>query len=274
MTLVPGQVYRRRDLHAEYGGQRQGGISTPQAHSMVLLFTGESGHKYGYSDGPHPDGTFWYTGEGQVGNMHFVRGNAAIRDHAKTGRVLHLFEQVERGFVRYVGEATYIGHHEETAPDRDGRARKVIVFELALDARGSGTPRAKLQDQPPREPAQLWRKSLAELRTLALTKAAPDATPKERKTNTYLRSQTVRIYVLRRANGTCEGCMQPAPFVTPAGQPYLEPHHITRRADGGPDHVRWVAAICPNCHKRVHYGKDGEKFNEELAARVGRLEGA
>jgi hypothetical protein len=29
VVFSPGQVYRRRELHKEFGGQGQGGISTP-----------------------------------------------------------------------------------------------------------------------------------------------------------------------------------------------------------------------------------------------------
>ncbi len=48
-----------------------------------------------------------------------------------------------------------------------------------------------------------------------------------------------------------------APFKTTKDEEYLEPHHTRRIADGGPDHHRWVAAVCPNCHRRIHYGKMG-----------------
>ena len=81
-----GQVYRRRDIHENFGGQRQGGISTPSVQPVILLFSGESGENYGYRDGIQADGTFWYTGEGQVGDMQWVRGNRAIRDHEKKAR--------------------------------------------------------------------------------------------------------------------------------------------------------------------------------------------
>ena len=47
-----------------------------------------------------------------------------------------------------------------------------------------------------------------------------------------------------------------APFITPDGQLYLEVHHIERLSDGGPDHPRWVVAVCPNCHRRAHYAGD------------------
>ena len=84
----------------------------------------------------------------------------------------------------------------------------------------------------------------------------------------------MHTYVLRRADGTCEGCGDPAPFNKRAtGRPYLEPHHIRRRADAGPDHPRWIIALCPNCHRRVHYGENGTDYNEKLADRAGVLEG-
>ena len=60
-----GQTYhRQKDIHDAYGGQRQGGISTPSGHPYVFLFTGDSGTQYGSRDEFRPDGTFWYTGEG------------------------------------------------------------------------------------------------------------------------------------------------------------------------------------------------------------------
>jgi 5-methylcytosine-specific restriction protein A len=41
MTLFEqGRTYMRRNLHARFGGQRQGGISMPSRHSLIFLFTG------------------------------------------------------------------------------------------------------------------------------------------------------------------------------------------------------------------------------------------
>lgn len=272
--FTPGKLYRRVELHRTYGGQRQGGISTPAKHPMIFLITGESGALYGYKDGPRPDGTFWYTGEGQVGDMPMVRGNAAIRDQQKNGKALHLFEDAGNGMLRYISEASYVGHHSEVAPDRNGKPRKAIVFELALESSPEGTGHTALQDLGPKPPAALKRKSLAELRRLALERVPRDAAPAQRRANVYQRSEAVREYVLRRANGVCEACDDPAPFTARDGRPYLEPHHIRRRADGGPDHPRWVAGVCPNCHRRVHSGEDSEAYNAQIADRIGEIEGA
>ncbi|WP_425486251.1 HNH endonuclease [Gemmatimonas groenlandica] len=114
--------------------------------------------------------------------------------------------------------------------------------------------------------------SLEELRRRALQEAPASATPAQRIQNVYTRSASVKAYVLKRADGTCESCLIPAPFTRIDGTPYLEPHHIRRLADGGPDHPSSVAAICPTCHRRVHHGADGNEVNRRLAERVATLE--
>jgi 5-methylcytosine-specific restriction protein A len=122
--LVQGEVYRRRDLHKQFGGQQQGGISTPGRHRVVLLFTGEAGEQYGYRDGWSNGGIFLYTGEGQHGDMRFSRGNVAIRDHPQQGRDLHLFEYIKgdrKGFVRYIDQMVCTGFSFRDSPDTTGK---------------------------------------------------------------------------------------------------------------------------------------------------------
>jgi hypothetical protein len=46
-------------------------------------------------------------------------------------------------------------------------------------------------------------------------------------------------------------------------------HHIRRLADDGPDHPRWVAALCPDGHRRLRYGADGAEFNRRVANKIG-----
>jgi 5-methylcytosine-specific restriction enzyme A len=47
---------------------------------------------------------------------------------------------------------------------------------------------------------------------------------------------------------------------------------IRRLSDGGPDDPRWVAAICPNCHREAHYGENGEELNQQLLERLEIIE--
>ena len=71
----------------------------------------------------------------------------------------------------------------------------------------------------------------------------------------YGRNPDVVATVLERANGYCENCKQPAPFLKKRdGQPYLEVHHKIKLADGGGDTVANAIALCPNCHRKAHYG--------------------
>jgi 5-methylcytosine-specific restriction endonuclease McrA len=268
--FVQGHEYRRIDLHKQFGGQGQGGISTPTKYPLILLFTGEVGEQYGYADGWTNEGLFLYVGEGQQGDMQFIRGNAAIRDHNVDGKDLHLFSYVRKGFVRYAGQMVCIGSHYQNGPDAKGNIRRMIIFELAplqefVENETSSEEISLVQNQIDTLP-------LRDLRAKALAASATGRNPIERKQDYYYRSQAIKFYALKRARGLCEGCQQPAPFKTPDGKPYLEVHHIRRLSDGGPDDPRWVVAICPNCHRRAHYSEDATVFNKLLAQRVQEVE--
>jgi 5-methylcytosine-specific restriction protein A len=127
-----GKTYnRRQDIHARYGGQEQGGISTPKGKPFVLLFTAEAGADFGYKDGWRRDGTFLYTGEGQIGDMEFVRGNRAIRDHVQDGKELHLFKSLGKGKdYEYIGTFVCLSWEIGIGVDATNQSRRVIVFHL------------------------------------------------------------------------------------------------------------------------------------------------
>jgi len=128
IRFVPGKIYDRKEIHAKLGGQRQGGISTPKDKPVILLFTGEQGRHYGYEDGWQGE-MFFYTGEGRFGDMQFVRGNRAVRDHLKEGKTLLLFQYISKGKVRFLGEMVCIGYDWIQAPDMAGRIRQAIRFK-------------------------------------------------------------------------------------------------------------------------------------------------
>jgi 5-methylcytosine-specific restriction protein A len=116
---------------------------------------------------------------------------------------------------------------------------------------------------------------LATARSLALAAVAAQkegGQPTKGSRNLYVRSRRVRDYVLLRAGGKCELCSAPAPFLKPDGKPYLEPHHTTRVSDGGPDYPLHVGALCPSCHREIHFGQYGAERNAELQARLRQIE--
>lgn len=83
------------------------------------------------------------------------------------------------------------------------------------------------------------------------------AEPKSRYVTSlaFVRNPDVVAEVLERANGYCEACGSKAPFLRASdGTPYLEVHHKIMLAHAGPDTVENAEALCPNCHRRKHFG--------------------
>lgn len=81
--------------------------------------------------------------------------------------------------------------------------------------------------------------------------------PRQQKviTTVFIRNPDVVAEVLERAIGYCELCRSPAPFKKASNaEPYLEVHHKIRLADDGEDSVENAIALCPNCHRKQHYG--------------------
>jgi 5-methylcytosine-specific restriction endonuclease McrA len=87
----------------------------------------------------------------------------------------------------------------------------------------------------------------------------------------FVRDVKVKAWVLERAKGICEACEVPAPFTTVDGYPYLEVHHVRKLADKGSDTPSNAVALCPNCHRRLHFSVDALAYRDELYRRVSEL---
>lgn len=240
-----GDVVVRRQLHQRVGGSWQGGITRPAKSADVLLFSSPAGARFGYDfDGWKPDGAFHYTGEGQVGDQTFVRGNAAVRDHLDRGLQLRFFDQVKRSVVRYLGEFRVDpGHpwYAEEARDRLGDLRKVIVFRLLpvdaeapeLDEAGAGKPTVRdvpmeahraetFQVEPKREP------TIAERREADLVDRYVGAVTGEGGTTTR---KEIKLPDLGRALYT---------DLFDGGRAEL----VEAKSSAARHHVRWLSASC------------------------------
>jgi hypothetical protein len=89
----------------------------------------------------------------------------------------------------------------------------------------------------------------------------------------FLRDPAVKAWVIQEARGTCEACRRPGPFATGDGEVFLEVHHVTPLAEGGPDTPDNAVAICPNCHRALHLATDRLERRRALIAAVSRLTG-
>ena len=71
----------------------------------------------------------------------------------------------------------------------------------------------------------------------------------------FFRSHDIVAIALLRAKGVCERCNKKAPFNRKSDNtPYLEVHHVESLSNGGADSLDNVLALCPNCHRELHYG--------------------
>jgi len=68
----------------------------------------------------------------------------------------------------------------------------------------------------------------------------------------YSRDHEIAEYAIRRSKGKCDLCQMDAPFAKSDGTPYLEAHHVDWLSRGGEDIIENVAAVCPNCHCKIH----------------------
>ena len=111
-----------------YGGNRQGGISPSAKVPYIFIFSGKSGSQYGYKDGWDNPYVFSYTGEGQIGDMRFVKGNLALRDHINNGKRVFLFEYDRSGYVKFVSELEFFDIGYFDTPDINKNDRVGIKF--------------------------------------------------------------------------------------------------------------------------------------------------
>jgi DNA-binding CsgD family transcriptional regulator len=140
------------------------------------VVTGAAGENYGYDDFWDEHGVFHYYGAGQVGDMQWLRGNRAIRDHVEDGEQLHVFEQVRPSGLRYVGQFACWGYYElDGVPDAHQSPRQAIIFLLAPLEPRTGLLESGAQSASHGEALFLEDELHAGLRRAGLSEAQADA---------------------------------------------------------------------------------------------------
>lgn len=88
---------------------------------------------------------------------------------------------------------------------------------------------------------------------------------REHSSSGFVRDPAVRRAALERAGGKCEYCGS-AGFKMTSGSIYLETHHVIPLGENGPDDASNVVALCPNDHRRAHFGEDRSSIRATLLA--------
>ena len=91
------------------------------------------------------------------------------------------------------------------------------------------------------------------------------------ETTSYARDPRIVAWILEESKGICECCDKPAPFNKTDGDFYLEVHHLKRLADKGSDTITNAVALCPNCHREMHYGENRDEILNQLYSKIDRL---
>ena len=86
----------------------------------------------------------------------------------------------------------------------------------------------------------------------------------------YERSPKVTAWLLQNSDGNCELCMSKG-FKKRDGDIYLEVHHVKQLNKNGSDRPENAVAVCPNCHKYLHYGENAEERIAQLYHKISRL---
>ncbi len=74
-------------------------------------------------------------------------------------------------------------------------------------------------------------------------------------TTAFKRNPDVVAEALFQSKGKCGDCFEDAPFKKKSdGTPYLEVHHKILLSQGGDDTIENAIALCPNCHRKRHFG--------------------
>ena len=230
----------------------QGGMrKSNRTNSLILI----SDHTKMLYDDRWLGDVLHYTGMGLKGDQSISFAQNKTLAESETNRVdIHLFEVFRPKQYTYSGrieleEAPYW----DTQEDIDGNLRKVIIFPIKLKDDGLKTPISEsilleLQEEKEKIARRL---SKEELEARANMIQGP---PSQRSVSTtmYNRNPNVSTFAKARAEGICQLCQQPAPFLDKNNEPYLETHHIVWLSEGGDDSIQNTVALCPNCHRKMH----------------------
>ncbi len=193
-------------------------------------------------------------GSGQEGDQTLTHRNKSLYNAEKDGRTIHIFESPEPNEYLYHGIAEVDGYPLTARQlDKNGQMRNVLIFKLRLT--DSNKPVIideetydKITKQREMNVSKIDNRTLKQL----AENAGRESSSRTVETKVYDRDPSVNEYVKQRANGICDLCDQPAPFITKDGKPFLECHHVIYLSEGGTDTIDNAVALCPNCHRKIH----------------------
>ncbi|EEB77535.1 HNH endonuclease domain protein [marine gamma proteobacterium HTCC2148] len=251
LEIEVGDEIKNEDLVRMFGCGPQGGMRRSHATNTLVL---TSKHVDNVYDDRWVADVFHYTGMGLEGDQSLTYSqNKTLAQSASNGVEVHLFEVFKPKFYTYMGAVELAAEpYVENQKDQNGLERKVYVFPLRPISGGQPTlPFKKIESAIHNKQKMAHKLSDQELLNRAASKSSAGAS-RSVETKYYERDPWISEYAKRRAGGKCQLCESDAPFISKAGEPYLETHHIEWLANGGEDSISNTVALCPNCHRKMH----------------------
>ena len=252
LPVRPGDVIENETLREIFKCSAAGAMRrSPRTNLLVLI----SDHTQPACDDKWIGKTFHFTGMGLNGEPGLsFNQNKALCESNESGTRLFLFEVFREGEYTFIGEAILSDNpYLSRQTDSGKKARDVTVFPLTL--KGNAHPPVLKKELPEIKEETVHKKAhllpLDELEFQARY-ALKGGGRREVVSEVFDGDEIVSEYAKRRADGTCQLCNLPAPFRDRNGEPFLEIHHIVPLEEGGEDVVENVAALCPNCHRKMH----------------------
>ena len=136
-----------------------------------------------------------------------------------------------------------------------GFAVRCEYLALGKARNDKGRPRGGLPDE-------LW------------TERAGRRMPARRRAETCLfsRDPKLKAWLVLRSRSLREFCGARAPFEEAPDMPYLEIHHVVSLAREGWEAPENAVALCPNCHRAMHFAADREERVRRLYSLFARFD--
>lgn len=95
----------------------------------------------------------------------------------------------------------------------------------------------------------------------------------QRQINTYTRNNALRALVKVKSNYSCQipSCNYIG-FKKSNGEKYIEIHHLAPLSQEGKDSIENTVALCPTCHRKLHYAHNKEELKENLKQYLKKLD--
>tara|TARA_Y100001970_G_C14107613_1_gene789054 strand:- start:30 stop:1250 length:1221 start_codon:yes stop_codon:yes gene_type:complete len=264
-----GKTYKRSELHDNYGGDRQKGITNCVDYPIIFLFSNPSKKQDLYIDKKN-DKLFYYSGEGVNGDMTMTKGNKSVWNHEENNKKLHLFESTKKtksdGFWKYIGEMKLVDLEMYKSKDKKGFTRE--SFQFVLEENFNSEKNQKYKSFNKKSEIQNIYKSIKNTNNFSKSKEGRVLIKKHkyRERNGQLPILKKQKYFEEFGHLSCEVCQfNFSEKYGERGDGYIECHHnipLSELKEDSFTKLSDLTLLCSNCHRMIHRTKEWLKIDE------------